>query len=260
MMILARMTWAHSLRQPASLLACGLALILVLLSWTFGIFNFDDNDRLRLLATSGVAVARMCGLFLAVFLTSSAIHDELASRTALTLFAKPVSRGSYLFGRALGTWLAVCCLLAVIAIVHIGLFIYTAEHGFLARAHAQTGISAVDEVWNPWGRLIIAHLLGTCEAACLVALSAVLALRLPLSACILVMFSLFVGVNLLGAWGWHGALLLPGLSLFTIDEALQFADQDLDPSYFALSLAYAAIYACGSLSVGLALFERQDIP
>ncbi|MFW5845715.1 MAG: ABC transporter permease [Planctomycetota bacterium] len=258
MLALARMTWAHSLRQPATLLAGGIALVLLLLSFVFGIFNFDDNDRIRLLATSGVAIGALTALFLAVYLASTSIHDELASRTALTLFAKPLSRGAFLIGKAGGIWLAIGCVLAVLMLAHYAAFLIASTWGF--GSTAKGGLSTYGEVWIPWGRIVLAHLLTWAHAAVLVAITSTLALRLGLTANIIVSFAIFVTANLLGGLGVHGLLVLPASALFAIDDVLQFAGQTMNPTYFALSLLYAGLYSAGSLLLGLALFERQDIP
>jgi ABC-type transport system involved in multi-copper enzyme maturation permease subunit len=257
MLAILRLTWWHGLRQPTTLLVLALAAVALLLSWLFGAFNFDDNDRLRLLATSGVAVARLAALFLAVILASTTIHDELHSRTALTLFAKPLSRSAYLFGRSLGIWLLIGTVLLLLAGLHLGCFVYTAEYGF----HGSVGNKLrVDEAWIPWSRLLVAHGLVWAEAATLTALATVLALLVPLTVNILLMSSLFVTLNLCGAADWHLLTPLPSLSIFSIDDALQFAQQELNPAYFALSLTYAGLYACGLLLLGAAWFQNQDIP
>ena len=128
---LARMTFSHAIRQPVWWLTIAIGIVLMGLSWVFGMFNFEDADRLRLLVTSGVAVVALSGVFLGVMLCSQAIYDELASRTALTLFAKPVSRADFLLGRVFGVWvaLALAMLVLVAAWNHAGNYGKPWAHG-----------------------------------------------------------------------------------------------------------------------------------
>ena len=119
LLALMRMTVADFARQPVTWLMTFVSLLLVGLSYLFGHFNFETQDRMRMLATSGVAVAVINGLFLTVIGASQSVHNELSSRTALTLFAKPLSRGSFLVGKSLGIWLVTVASGLVIAGVHL---------------------------------------------------------------------------------------------------------------------------------------------
>ncbi|MBA3686730.1 MAG: hypothetical protein H0W72_16020 [Planctomycetes bacterium] len=257
---LARMTVADGLRQPLTWLTTLIAVVLVVLSYVFGMFNFETQDRIRMLCTAGVAVGVLNGLFLAVVGASTAIHEELASRTALTLFAKPMPRGSFLLGKALGIWLVVVLSLAVVALAHaaaLGLALYTGfedlgdnhDHGSLTQ-----GLSV------PWDAVIAAHLLSLAHTAILTCLAAVLALRLPLIANILACFALFVLGHLLPGLDIMGAVLVPALAAFNIDDALQLPGQRLSWTYCGTACLYAVLYCAGCLLVGLAVFKRQDIP
>jgi hypothetical protein len=256
---LARMTFADGLRQPLTWLATGLGVALIVLSYLFGMFNFETQDRLRMLCTAGVAVSVLTGLFLAVIGASTAIHDELASRTALTLFAKPVSRGSYLLGKALGIWLVVSLVAAILAAAH-GAALFCAlwtQFEDISEGHSH---NLGGDLWVPWGRLAAAHLLGLAQSGVLTCVAAVLALRLPLIANILACFALFVLGHLLPGLEVTGATLIPALALFNVDDSLQLMSQTLSWTYCGLSFIYASLFCAGTLLLGLATFARQDIP
>jgi len=126
----ARLTCAHNLRQPLTWLVTAVGAVLIGLSYFFGMFTWEDADRIRLLATAGVAATTINGLFLGVLLASRAIHDELASRTALTLFAKPMSRSAFLLGKIVGVGVSVATSMAVIAAVHVGFLCWARSQGF----------------------------------------------------------------------------------------------------------------------------------
>ena len=254
---LARMTFADGLRQPLTWLAAGLGIALIALSYFFGMFNFETQDRLRMLCTAGVAVTVLTSLFLAVVGASISIHDELASRTALTLFAKPVSRGSYLVGKALGIWLVVTLIAGLLALAH-GVAVLLAAWTQFEEISPNTGFS--NDLWVPWGRLIAAHLLGLAHSAVLTCLAAVLALRLPLIANILTCFAIFILGHLLFGLGWTGATVIPALALFNVDDSLQLVQQTLSWTYCGISFIYASLFCAGTLLLGLATFARQDIP
>ena len=104
--LLARLSWARLMRQPVTWIAAVLTLVLIVLSMFFGMFNFELQDRVRMLATAGVAAVAIHGVFIAAFGAAASVQEEFAQRTALPLLAGPVSRGQLLIGKALGAWLA----------------------------------------------------------------------------------------------------------------------------------------------------------
>lgn len=254
---IARMTVADSLRQPATWLATAIAVVLVGLSWVFGMFNFDDQDRLRMLATAGVAVAVINGLFLAVTGAAASVHDELADRTALTLFAKPVPRGSFLAGKAIGIWLTVAVASLVVLAAHLfGLWLAQAT-GF-ELGHDEHHHGADSNLTVPWTAVLAAHALALCHSATLVALASVLALRCSLVVNILLCFGIFLAGHLLAGAGVQGAGLIPALALFNLDDAIQLGT-GVSGQYLALTGLYTALFATGWVLVGAALLDRQDI-
>ena len=234
----------------------GISTALLVMSYSFGMFNFESEDRLRMLATAGVAVALINGLFLAVVGVSQSVHDELASRTALTLFAKPLGRGTFLVGKALGIWLTVVAAGLVLAGVHCLLLWLGGRTGFEETFEA----SATEAIAVPWKQVAAAHVLALLHSGLMACIAAVLALRLALVANILVCFGLFVVGHLLAGIKLMGAVVIPALALFNIDDAIQIADQPLSWVYVASAALYTILFAAGSLLLGLSLFQRQDIP
>lgn len=254
---LARLTVADVGRQPAMWFATGLALAALGLSYLFGQFNFEVQDRLRMLATAGVAVGVLNGLFLAVVGASLSVHDELASRTALTLFAKPVSRGAFLAGKALGIWLVAALATLVIAAAHAGLLAWAGYTGFEDADHRD--FVAFDRLGVPWGAILTAHALGLGHSAVMACIASVLALRLPLAANVLVSLAVFITGHLLAGFGAMGGLAVPALALFNLDDSIQLPGHPVSLGYAGLTMLYSAMYCAGCLFLGLALLKRQDI-
>jgi hypothetical protein len=259
MFALTRMTLAETIRQPATWLMTGVSLSLLALSYAFGLFNFEASDRLRMLSTAGVAVGLINGLFLAVVGASHAIHEELASRTALTLFAKPVSRGSFLAGKALGVWATVALTGTVIAGVHLLALLYAQHTGF-EDGHDDGHHHGVDmEMLVPWRAVLVAHGLGLCHSAAMACVAAVLALRLGLVANIVTCFAIFIAGHLLAGFGAMGGVVIPALALFNVDDGIQLG-LPVSWAYIGITGLYTALFCAGWLLIGLAVFKRQDIP
>jgi hypothetical protein len=249
-----RLTAAEQIRQPVTWLMTAVSLALLGLSFLFGAFNFEAQDRLRMLATSGIAVTALNGLFLGVVATSQSIHDELASRTALTLFAKPLGRGAFLCGKVAAVWLVVLASSVVLAAAHAGLLMIALHHGFDLSDHAGHHHETNSDLWLSWGAVVAGHLAALLQSALLTCISATLALRLPLAGNILTCFALFVLGNLA-----PGVAPLPALALFNLDDAVQFKDHPIGVEYVLTTGLYTALYCAGCLVTALALFRRQDI-
>lgn len=263
MLELARLTAADLLRQAATWLVLIVALALLALSLVFGMFHFDVADRMRMLCSAGIAVHALAGLFLGVVGATVAVHRELAERTALTLLAKPLGRGDVLLGKALGTLAAVAACGAVIAGVHAALAGFAGATGFefseaVAAGHEGHGHHA-EALPVPWAALAGGHLLAFAQSACMTCLAVVLALRLGLAGNIIACFAVWIIAHLLPQVGLHGAVLLPALDILAADDAAQVAG-GLPWQAVGLGLAHAVLWCGGALSLGLALFSRQDIP
>ncbi len=264
LLAITRMTALDAVRQPVTWLMVAVSLALLFISFLFGMFNFENEDRMRMLATAGVAVGVLNGLFLAVVLATQTVHDEISSRTALTLFAKPVGRGQFLLGKALGVWLAVLAATAVVVAAHIGFLYWGLASGFDdafdRRSYDHDPGWMADELRIPWVAVASAHLLGLGHTAILVSIAVVLALRLGLAANILVGFAVFVLGHVLAGFHWLGAGVIPALAAFNVDDCIQIPSQTLGFGYVLVAGLYTALFCAGCLLIGLAAFKRQDIP
>lgn len=261
MLALARLTAADLLRQPGTWLAVAVGLALLGLSLVFGMFNFAEADRMRMLCSSGIAVHALVALFVGVLGASVAVHRELAERTALTLLAKPLSRAAFLGGKALGVLAAVAACGLLIALAHAATVQLGSVTGFeFDRGHDHHHHHALDEpVPVPWRSLAGGHLLALAQAACLSGLAVLLALRLGLAGNIIACFAVWVVAHLLPQLGLHGAFAVPALDLLAADDAAQ-VEGGLPASTVLAGLLHAALWCAGALVLALALLKRQDLP
>ncbi|MBN1256677.1 MAG: ABC transporter permease subunit [Planctomycetes bacterium] len=113
---IARNTLSETLRQSVFgvvLLGAG---FLIASSPAFSMFTFMDSTKL--VQDMGLATILIAGLFLAVLCSITVISKEIEGRTALTVLAKPISRGSFVLGKFLGISaaiiLATCILIVVL--------------------------------------------------------------------------------------------------------------------------------------------------
>ncbi|TVR46468.1 MAG: hypothetical protein EA402_02625 [Planctomycetota bacterium] len=256
----ARLSFANGLRQPMTWLVLALGLALLGLSYLFGMFSFEASSRMRLLLTGGVASGVVLGCFLGVFTVAQSVHDELTSRTALTLFAKPMPRASFLLGKVLGAVALVAVVVSVLLLVHL-LALYLAQQvGFEWDERHRRYHQASDVGYLPWSSVLVAHILGFAGNVALICLAALLALKLSLAGSVLLTFAAFVLAHLWAVGGGSSALLLPALQLGNVDDALHFSDVDITLTYFILSIGHAILYGAACLVIGILVLERQDIP
>ena len=256
----ARLSFANGIRQPMTWLVIILGVVLVGLSYLFGMFSFEDSSRMRLLITAGVATTVLCGCFLASVTIAQAVNDELTSRTALTLFAKPLPRHSFLLGKVLGILglLGLCVL--IIALWHLAVMWFAQQQGFDLEERMRSYHSAEDVGYMPWLGTLAAHCLGAFGNMALCCLATVLSLRFGFGITLLCTFGAFILAHIAGSAGWISIGILPALSLFNVDDALHFSDVDITPFYFILSFIHAALYGGAYLIIGISVLQHQDIP
>lgn len=97
---IARTTSAELRGQPAILL---LLLSGIILTALIPLLHFHDfGEPGRICRDGALAYQLVIGLILAVAATSSSIHDEISSGTALATLGKPISRNTFLLGKWLG--------------------------------------------------------------------------------------------------------------------------------------------------------------
>lgn len=112
-------------------------LLLLLLSLALGQLSFDENIRIS--ANFGFTGIHISIAALSIFVGSSLVAKEIEKQTILTLLARPISRGEFIVGKALG-------LFSVLAVVVCGLAAILA--GFLALLGFEFRASFPIAVWG----------------------------------------------------------------------------------------------------------------
>ncbi|NIA22067.1 MAG: ABC transporter permease subunit [Anaerolineaceae bacterium] len=108
-------TFREVVRQPIFILVLILtAVVLALLMWMPLFTLTDDTAMFKDLALHTSALAMV---FLVALTASSTVAEEMESKTAMTLLAKPVARWQFVVGKFAGIALAVAAATAIIALL-----------------------------------------------------------------------------------------------------------------------------------------------
>lgn len=283
---LARLTAGEILRQPLTHAACAVTLGVLFLASFLPSFTPEPQGDVKFMTDVGLAAVSLCLLAVGIWPATTLLVDELTQKTALTLLSKPVSRGEYLGGRALGVAAALAAAATVLAPALVGAVWLTesqvlgapldalfADAGISSHSHDPDETHAhEDELARTPLPLARWHLAGTCllglgQATMLCALAVAFSIRLgtlPNLACCAGTFFLGHLVEPLSGTvpvGWASAALrlaLPNFGFFDPSEAVA-CGIPIPLGYAAGSAAYAALYAGAVLLVAARLFERREI-
>lgn len=91
------------------------AVILMFVSLAMGQLSF--SEQLRISANFGLAGIHMSSIILAIFVGSTLVSKEIDKKTILTLLARPISRTSFIIGKALGLTLAIAVVITGLVII-----------------------------------------------------------------------------------------------------------------------------------------------
>ena len=137
---IAKNTFTETLRQPVYAVIIIAALLLFFLSPSITMFTLDED--IKLLREIGLSTLFLSGLFIAIFAASSAVTEEIETKTIVTVLTKPVGRALFIIGKFLGVAAAVIlahylCTLAFLMMMRHGVIESTAD------THDRTVIGAV---------------------------------------------------------------------------------------------------------------------
>lgn len=267
---LARNAFTEAVRQKffSFLLLLGAGLTLLSLSLT----NFDFGDsELKFIADFGFGGVFLFGSVLAVVMTVQLFFTEIDNRTALTLLAKPVRRGEFIFGKFLGIWL----LLGVFAALMCGVLalVLALRAGTVAEAAAARGLPAPFLSFGgiavfaalQWIRLgIVAALTMAVSSFAQTHLYAVIVSFCAVLVCQLqYVFSDFAddakaGVFARGAAA-SAAKLIPNLQIFNVGELLVLDPVGLSSTALWSAVGAGALWIAVFLAISALFFRFREI-
>ncbi len=130
-------TFLQTVRQPIYGILVLATLGAFVLSPPLTGWTLDDDNKL--LRDMGLSTLLMQGLFLAAFSATAVVTLEIEQKTVLSTVSKPVSRGLFILGKALGVFAAVTLAyyLATIA------FVFTMRHGVLQMAAESSDMTVI---------------------------------------------------------------------------------------------------------------------
>lgn len=103
---------------------------MTLASLLFGAVSADQE--IEVIRDLGLLTIELFGLATAILGATTLLLSEIESRAVYVILARPFPRWQYIVGRALGLWAAVAAAVAVMGLVHAGLFLL--KGGALDRA------------------------------------------------------------------------------------------------------------------------------
>ena len=132
-------TFVETLRQPIYVVILTTSMLMFLLSPSISMYTLDED--IKLLREIGLSTLFLTGLFIAIFSATSAVTEEIETKTITTVLSKPIPRPIFVLGKFLGV------AAAVIIAHYIGTvaMLMTIRHGVLSTAsdtHDWTVISA----------------------------------------------------------------------------------------------------------------------
>jgi len=268
--LISRVTFLEAVRQRffAFLLVLGAAMVLS--SVSFRVFDFGHGE-LKFIADFGFGGMFFFGSVLAVVMTAQLFFSEMDNKTALTLLAKPLSRGEFLLGKFFGAWAVLGVFVVVLASL-LGIVMWAREQELIALAEQAGKVPATFSaeglaqfVLLQWLRLgvVIAIVLAvsalarTFLFAVVVGSLAVVAGQLQWIAQDAVLKP--TDSVLYEAFLWVSTRLLPNLQQFNIGDALVLSSAGVSPGAVSAVALSGVFYMAAYLFLGVLVFRRREI-
>lgn len=268
---IARNAFTEAVRQKffGFLLLLGAGLTCVSLALT----NFDFGDsELKFIADFGFGGVFLFGSVLAVVMSVQLFFAEIENRTALTLLAKPVRRGEFIFGKFLGVWLLLgvfvalmCGVLAAVLAVRAGTVAEIAAARGLPEPFLSFGGIAVFAALQ-WVRLgVVAALTIAVSSFAQTHLYAVVVSFCGVLVCQLqYVFQDFAadakaGGNAARSVAEACARLIPNLQLFNVGELLAFDSAGLSACALWSAVGAGTLWIAVFIAIAVLFFRFREI-
>ena len=249
--VLAFNTYREVIRDRVLYALLLFAVLLIGFSLALGQLSFAEQGRIS--ADFGLGAIHLVAIALAIFVGSNLVYKEIEKKTILTILVRPIGRGQFILGKALGLSLLIVTMIAGLAVV-------------LALIFRALGL-AVDQ------RFAVALLGVLAEAWILLGFTLLFSMfTKPL---LVVCFS--IGIFLIGHWqssleffvnkdpggvltpiAWVTRHFLPDLEKLNWKDLVLY-DQPLDWMNRATALGYAGAWFATCLALVAIAFRRKDV-
>ncbi|MDR3108451.1 MAG: ABC transporter permease subunit [Planctomycetaceae bacterium] len=227
------------------------------------------GDDIKLVITQGITLIKLLSIFLAVWIASNSIADEIEGKTALMALSKPIGRPTFIFGKYLGVMIVVTLLFLVLALVFTNTISYKLVYD--ARESSKESPTAVEcfrQVVNMLPGLVLTFFETCILAAIAVAISTRLSLlpNLSISLTIYILGHL-VPIIVQSSIGQFAMIafvadlssaVLPNLESFSMETAVM-TDKTIQWQYVGLGAIYTVVFCFFAFVVSLLLFEDRDL-
>ena len=122
LIIIGKNTFTETLRQPIYTVIISFALLLFLMSPSVTMYTMDED--IKLLREIGLSTLFLVGLFIATFSATSAVTEEVETKTITTVLSKPIGRPTFIVGKFIGLAAAlflshyICTIAMIFAVRH----------------------------------------------------------------------------------------------------------------------------------------------
>ena len=249
--IVARNTFKEVIRDRILYALFVFAVFIIGISLALGQLSFAEQTRITL--NFGLMAIHLSAAGIAIFVGSTLVFKELEKQTVLTVLVRPLSRTQFIFGKFLGLILVIMSVMAGLAAILGGIFLF------------------IEHTLTP--QFLIALLGILFEAVCLLSFTLLFSVfSRPIS---VVIFAL--GVFLIGHWqsslryfsekqpdstvDWTYRILryaLPDFEVLNWKSLVIYGDP-LDVSLHLRAFAYIALWIAFLMALTAALFERKDL-
>ncbi|HBT75370.1 MAG TPA: ABC transporter permease [Planctomycetaceae bacterium] len=251
-----------------------LFLILVLIG-LFALFLFPYipyntlGDDIKLLIMEGLTLIRLLTIFLAVWIASSSIADELDGKTALMALSKPVGRPTFIAGKYLGVMLAVTALFLILGIFFLNTISYKVVYD--AREMSKEVPSAID-CFEQVRKILPGLILAYFETCLFGAIAVAVSTRFSLLPNITISLTIYllghlISVIVQSSVGQFAPVafvanlssaVLPNLDPFSMETAIAM-EKEITWSYVGACGLYMFLFCSFAFVVSLLLFEDRDL-
>ena len=260
--VIARNTAREIVRRPAFIVVMVLGLVALLFGRYLTLFAL--GEEVRMFKDIGVTTILFIGLLLVVISTTFTIHEEIESKTILTVLSRPISRTQVLLGKYLGLVIAITVAFVILLAVFLVALWWLLHYEYNFSDKAQPFLNPV---------VIKGTYLAFLQVLLLSGVSTVLSIFLGLLPNMAIVGILFVAGHLTDfvfsvfrdpvshvmhplAKAFY--LLIPNLENYNVSSAL-IAGIPIPSLYLAITTLYTLVYLVLLFLLGSYLLQRREL-